>query len=99
MCTPTHPACAHQERVVGNFHVCDYKERQVKKEAFKAAKAAGDSNGIQLAAPPGIALESVDSACFEDGPYDTEEHHSASLFMGKTLSRKDLQELAKSKDE
>lgn len=75
------------ERVVGNYHVCSYKE----KLAAKAAKAAA----AVLTIPK---LATIDSSEGEDGPYDTDEHHSAGLFQRKVLSHKDLEQLARKED-
>lgn len=62
------------ERVVGNYHVNEYKAK-LKRQADRAAA---------LARQPSLL----------EGPYDTEEHVGPGLFMPKTISHKDLQELA-----
>jgi len=86
------------ERVVGNYHVCVFKEKVAKHEAKEAKRRMeeqtknADANGR----PPPPKL--VFSESFGETPYETDEHVTAS-FMGarRTISHKDLEELAKEK--
>ena len=79
------------ERVVGNYHVCEYKERLAAKERKRAKELAAAA----AAATHGRPLLARKDSEMEDNPYESEEHVSAGLFTRKVLSRIDLQELAK----
>ncbi|KAJ1620229.1 hypothetical protein T492DRAFT_1150349 [Pavlovales sp. CCMP2436] len=72
------------ERVVGNFHVCEYKEKLEKKKA-RDEKILKD-----LARLPASQLLGKEDTEDED-PYETEEHLSAGLFPRRVLSKQDLQ--------
>eukprot|EP00304_Pavlova_gyrans_P006898 CAMPEP_0206047602 /NCGR_PEP_ID=MMETSP1466-20131121/21656_1 /ASSEMBLY_ACC=CAM_ASM_001126 /TAXON_ID=44452 /ORGANISM="Pavlova gyrans, Strain CCMP608" /LENGTH=286 /DNA_ID=CAMNT_0053422621 /DNA_START=16 /DNA_END=876 /DNA_ORIENTATION=+ len=84
------------ERVVGNFHVCEYKAKLAKKEVKRHSQhqkldTAANASSETLS-PPRAGTDRNDF--FEEGPYDTDEHVGATLFMAKTISHKDLEELA-----
>lgn len=88
------------ERVVGNFHVCDYKAKKeaVPASSSRAAASNGNGNGHgkQHAAPPSRDGNGNGNSAGAPFAYDSEDHFGSSLpgvGMRVSVSHQELQEV------